>query len=154
MRPIRHANRAVLLSGERILLIRMKDSRFGDFYVLPGGGQNGGETMHAGLVREVREELGIEIEVGRLLYVREYIGRNHDFSPHHHHFHQVETVFLARIISAKGLGSGRERDRKQIGFEWVPLAELSERPFLPKEAIPLLQKLPDELPAEYLGDIN
>jgi 8-oxo-dGTP pyrophosphatase MutT (NUDIX family) len=37
-------------------------------YVLPGGGINKGEDIFAALIREVKEETGIEVEVGEFLH--------------------------------------------------------------------------------------
>ena len=45
----------------------------GDWYILPGGGQHLGETLEATLVREVREETGVEVIPGPLLWIRELI---------------------------------------------------------------------------------
>jgi 8-oxo-dGTP pyrophosphatase MutT (NUDIX family) len=37
-------------------------------YVLPGGGINPGEEIHAALIREVKEETGIDVEVEEFLH--------------------------------------------------------------------------------------
>lgn len=42
---------------------RLEDS-FGGFWEFPGGKLEPGETLEAGLVREIQEELGIQISVG------------------------------------------------------------------------------------------
>lgn len=44
---------------------RMPDER--PFWVLPGGGREEGESDAEAVAREVREELGVEVEVGRVL---------------------------------------------------------------------------------------
>lgn len=51
----RQAARAIVLSGEDILLLYTH--KYGD-YGLPGGGVDKGETIEAGLLRELREETG------------------------------------------------------------------------------------------------
>ncbi|MDN5771603.1 MAG: NUDIX hydrolase [Microlunatus sp.] len=51
---------------DRILLC---DTRFKSDWELPGGVVEPGETPRAGAIREVREELGIELEVGQLLVI-------------------------------------------------------------------------------------
>ena len=47
-------------NGQAVLL----KTRFADGYCLPGGGIEKGEAINDALKREVREETGIEIEVG------------------------------------------------------------------------------------------
>ena len=104
----------------------------GIFYILPGGGQNHGETLREGLMRECLEEIGTAVEVGELLYVREYIGKNHEFRRSHHAFHQVENVFRCTLPDPDGIGPGTELDKKQIGVEWIPIADLPNRRILPE----------------------
>jgi ADP-ribose pyrophosphatase YjhB (NUDIX family) len=50
---------ALLRRGDRILLCR-HEKRGREYWLLPGGGVNGGETLVHALQRELAEELGIE----------------------------------------------------------------------------------------------
>ena len=57
---------ALIFDGERILLALRRDI---GWWNLPGGGMEVGETVDEALLREVREETGLEIEVGPLVGV-------------------------------------------------------------------------------------
>jgi ADP-ribose pyrophosphatase YjhB (NUDIX family) len=56
---------------------------------LPGGGVERWESLHEALVREVREETGLLVEPGRLVYVAEVVSR--------FKVHDVNFVFLAEV---------------------------------------------------------
>jgi 8-oxo-dGTP pyrophosphatase MutT (NUDIX family) len=60
----RPAAYGVILDGRKILLMRTKMT---GKYWFPGGGADQGESLKDALVREVHEEAGIEIEIGKLL---------------------------------------------------------------------------------------
>ena len=151
MRPIRSAARALILEEGRLLVSKMRDER-GIFYVLPGGGQNPGETLHEALHRECAEEVGAKIEVGEMLFVREYIGKNHDFAHRHREFHQLEHVFRCRLLNPHEIGLGHETDVRQVGVSWLAVENIHLTRFLPEVLKPYFVDGDFRPPSLYLGD--
>lgn len=63
--------KALVIRGGLLLCVRKRDES-GDICSFPGGGQEPGETLVEAVRREFREEVGLDVEVGELLFVREY----------------------------------------------------------------------------------
>ena len=92
---IRPGVAAVIFDGDRVLLQRRDDTlRWG----LPGGGVEPGESVTCAIVREVREETGLDVEPLRLIGVYS--------DPVHHQvmtypdgnvIHYVSTVFECAV---------------------------------------------------------
>src|SRR5437667_2373000 len=57
---------ALVFDGEHVLLAHRRDI---DWWNLPGGGMEEGETVDEAMVREVREETGLEVKVEQLVGV-------------------------------------------------------------------------------------
>ncbi len=151
VQPIRCAGRALIVREGKLLTVILRDKE-SELHVLPGGGQVHGETLVQTVKRECREELGVDIAVDKLAYVREYIGANHGFARRHRGFHQVEAVFYCRIPDDARLGAGSGQDNRQIGLAWIPLADFEQYRFSPS----ILKKFVcgDDIivPDAYLGD--
>jgi ADP-ribose pyrophosphatase YjhB (NUDIX family) len=58
----------VVIEDGRILLLN-QDTDSGRSWSLPGGKLEDGETLAEALIREMKEETGLDVEPGRLLYV-------------------------------------------------------------------------------------
>lgn len=58
--------RAVIIKDGKILLIKITKPDL-VYWVIPGGGVEDGETNEQALIRECREELGVNIEVKDLI---------------------------------------------------------------------------------------
>jgi ADP-ribose pyrophosphatase YjhB (NUDIX family) len=75
----------VLRRGHEVLVTGLPDDDDGDreiVYRVPGGGQAFQETMEAALAREFREELDVEISVGAMIGIYDYIYRFRDLPGH------------------------------------------------------------------------
>jgi mutator protein MutT len=57
----------VFRDGKLLITQRHPEAHLGGLWEFPGGKRESGETFEACLVRELREELGIEVEVGTML---------------------------------------------------------------------------------------
>lgn len=64
---------ALILNTEgRVLAVKCPEHKHGGGWEFPGGKIEPGETAAEALVREINEELGVEIEVGELSYTVEW----------------------------------------------------------------------------------
>ena len=149
----RNSSKAIIVQDGRILLTVNSDDQ-GDFYLLPGGGQKHGETLHETLKREVLEETGWTVTVEKLLLVRDYIGANHEFAQWEADAHQTEFMFEARPVRRQG--DPLLQDAWQTGMEWMLIDRLDEIKLYPS----VLKKILPELLSGtykgplYLGDVN
>jgi ADP-ribose pyrophosphatase YjhB (NUDIX family) len=65
-RTIRY--QGAIMRGDHLLLIKHREHASGrSYWLIPGGGQEAGETEEACVQREMREETGLEVTIERLL---------------------------------------------------------------------------------------
>jgi 8-oxo-dGTP pyrophosphatase MutT (NUDIX family) len=109
--------RIVLVEDGSVAMIRRQWAGK-TYYLFPGGGVHAGETPEQAAAREAREELGLEVGVGRLLHVEDFRGERYHY-------------FEARRLGGE-FGSGRGDEMVASGtteagtFEavWLELTKL------------------------------
>ncbi len=69
---------AVIVHEGRVVLIRRAKPPLQGHWSIPGGAVELGETLEACVAREMREETGLEVEVGPVVEVLERISRDGD----------------------------------------------------------------------------
>jgi ADP-ribose pyrophosphatase YjhB (NUDIX family) len=109
-----HIRPSVVLTHQgRLLLLRQRTWRGDDLWVLPGGKLEHGESLAQGAARETLEETGLEVRVGRLLYVGDFIipGK-----------HNVDMAFHAELVGGELTPQLDEIDDAR----WVPLDQLPD----------------------------
>jgi 8-oxo-dGTP diphosphatase len=129
---VRSTIKAIVLDEGKILLNRCRDQHNGEYFALPGGGQNAYETMNDALVRECLEETGYTIEPVRFAAICEEICDDpyiHEFYPQY--AHKLLHIFICRLSSAEVV-KPVEMDEAQIAVEWVALEDLPGCRLLPK----------------------
>lgn len=153
---IRSSVQALVIKNQKILAIKKVAYNNKTMYLLPGGGQNPGETLKEAAVRECKEETGVEVEVQELLFVSEYIGQNHEHAEWDSDVHVVVHLFACNVIDEGNFGRGTEIDHEQISLEWLPLKELPSFKFYPKAIIPHLINYGSHNKIEqvYVGDMG
>jgi ADP-ribose pyrophosphatase YjhB (NUDIX family) len=151
---LRIAAKAILVRDGRICLVQCEDED-GPWFMLPGGGQEPGETLDAALRRECLEEIQADVVVGPLLFVRDYIVAHHEFADRHDESeHQVELMFACELVGDGPLAPGSVPDPMQTGVAWLGLDELDRHRVYPRALAAELRDGVPYGPARYLGDVN
>ncbi len=149
----RHAMKAVIIKDNKLLAISC-DYGKGRFSKLPGGGHEWGETMHEALIRECKEELGIDVKPLRMILARDYIAKNHDMKFDSSGFHMTDLIFECSADDFSTLGQGTQEDSDAQEIRWIDLDDLAKSDFYPKAIVPYLLSLDKITQTIVLGDIN
>ena len=124
----------VLVKGTKILLLKSKYSS-GEFYLLPGGGNEGFETIEETAIRETKEETGYDIRIEKLLYLSEWIEKERNKNV-------LYIIFLGKINGGKETHLNDpclEKGNIQA-VEWIDVKDLNKIKFYPEEIISKLKK--------------
>ncbi len=118
-----------LIDGEgRVLMAeRPEGKELAGLWEFPGGKVEGGERPEQALVRELREELGIEVDPGAL---EPFMFASHGYE----RFHLLMPLYLCRDWN--GVAAPMEGQR----ISWTAIAALDSLPMPPAD-VPLVEAL-------------
>jgi 8-oxo-dGTP diphosphatase len=124
---------AIIIHGNEIALIkRRRESRL--YYVFPGGQVEDKESPEQAVVREVEEELGLKVDVDRLM-----------IKAIHHS--KMQYYFLAHTIGGKfGTGVGPEMrglyppERGSYHPVWMPMTNILKENVVPREVAEIVSR--------------
>lgn len=98
----RVSSRAIIIEdGKLLTMFRRKIKKDGsvkEYYVIPGGGLEEGETLEENVIRELKEEFNVDIEIVKFLSTEEYDDT-------------IANYFLCKIINGTPKLGGEELDR-------------------------------------------
>ncbi|MDX1756335.1 MAG: NUDIX domain-containing protein [Marinobacter sp.] len=115
---IRNTARALIIRENAVLLLRKRGPGRGEYYTLPGGGQQTGETLEQTVARECLEEIDAEVCLQDLLWVADY------FRCRTTRRHVIEMVFRCDVPPLYEPRNGSQPDRYQVEVCWLRLDEL------------------------------
>ncbi len=154
MGSIRNSIKAIIIEDGKVLVNRCDFNNGKVTFIFSGGGQESGETFTETLKRECFEELGAKIKVGELVWVREYIGKNHEFAEWDYDVHQIEYYFNCQLETPIDLDKATQLDRTQVGVDWLELSKLKDYNIYPKAIVDCIDENGNIISALYIGDVN
>lgn len=124
-------------TNELLIALRPNDSMLGGLWEFPGGKKENGETLQETVTRELKEELGVDVEV-----FSKFQELKHAYS----HFKITLHAFWCRILN----GTPQPRSSQEI--KWVSLDKIDKYPFpkANKTLIEGLQNLENKNLSHYL----
>ncbi len=107
---------AVILENAAVLLVRRGNEPLKGIWSIPGGALELGESLTGAVRREVREEVGLEIEVGEIVEIFERITRDDQGEVRYHY---VLVDYICRPAGGTLVAADDAADAR-----WVPRSDL------------------------------
>ena len=120
---IRPAVYAIIPTDDKILLVSTRRTKK---YYLPGGGVDVGERMEDALKREVREETGIEIEIGEFVRFKEEFFY---YDPLDEAFHSFLFFYICKAKTFSLVDDSQVDDGEVEKPRWVDRSSLRAEDF-------------------------
>jgi ADP-ribose pyrophosphatase YjhB (NUDIX family) len=125
---------AVILDGDRVLLVKRGQEPLKGAWSLPGGAVEIGEGLEAALVREVREETCLDVVVGPVVEVLDSIRLDAEGRAEYHY---VIIDYACRLRAGASQAAACGSDAAAL--EWIAVADLEQYRVTPA-AIAVIRK--------------
>ena len=112
----------IVFKDGKVVLVKHENSFNGIYYLLPGGGLERDETIEECTLREVKEEIGLDVEVKTLTYYEDVISKDD---------HTLHLIFKCKIIGGKIENLDPDKKVKEIVF--MDEDEFKKVKFFPKK---------------------
>ncbi len=129
--PMVAVDAVVIGEDKSVLLVKRSNPPFKDYWSLPGGFVEYGETAEEAVKREVREETGLEIKPIKLIGV--YSDPKRDPRGH-----VISIAFLAKVVGGKVTVSPETREIRR--FRVLPAKIAFDHLLIIKDALKLHKK--------------
>ena len=106
-----------------------------DFFCLPGGHVELGEDTDTAVLREMKEELGYEVKIVRLVSIIQNFFKAKDGRQFHElgYYYIVEPVNINEVNLEDYVRMENDKgEMKRLEFKWFTLDELNNTRFLPE----------------------
>lgn len=111
---------ALIRKGDQLLLVQRAKPPFQGHWSLPGGGVELGETIEEALVREVKEETGLDVTVSQFLGYRNAIDRDDTG--------RVRLHYVVLYLEAQVAGGVLTPADDAADARWVSVADIPSLP--------------------------
>jgi 8-oxo-dGTP diphosphatase len=142
--PTTRVSVIVITADDQILLVRHRKGPR-QYWVLPGGRLEYGETFQECAVRELQEETGLDVEVDKLAFLSEAIAPDRSR-------HIVNVYLTARVVG----GVMKVGDEPVLaGVDYVPIVELERCTLYPPVGKHIIENYRGNFDSgiQYLGNL-
>ena len=117
---------AIIIQEGQVLLVRYDGADGRSYLVGPGGGVLGHEGIHQAVIREVREETGLEVNPQKVLFVEDLLSRRHRI---------VKIWFLCNLIGGQLTTTEGALEEGITDVAWYRKGELLNEVVYPPELL-------------------
>ena len=125
-----------------------------DYYYSIGGGVHFGETSRDAVLREVKEETGVDYEIDRLAFVHENFFMEKCGVHKGKRFHELSLYYLMKPRGTRVIDSDSYCSNGREYLKWVPLEKIKSLKVFPDFYAEKLGNLPEDVQALVSRDVD
>lgn len=115
----------IIIYNNKLLIMKDEHS---PYYYIPGGRVAMNELSEDAIVREIREELNVEVKVNRMLWVNESFFHEEYFNEN---FHEICFYYLLDMMDNELVNKGqcfmfKENEKHTLTFYWKDLGIIKD----------------------------